>query len=156
MRKIILAALAAAALLFSSCQTSVRINYLYPSDVNMSNYRHLAVMPVVQYRGYIPSTQWIAGLDVMAGSVHVRSSYSASIASDVSSYATDQLYSTLSNTGYFSLLDPQSTAWIVNSGYRVSERLRDMGYDAVMIPRIEDMTIEERIYTRRNSERVWD
>lgn len=156
MRKIILAALAAAALLFSSCQTSVRINYLYPSDVNMSNYRHLAVMPVVQYRGYIPSTQWIAGLDVMAGSVHVRSSYSASIASDVSSYATDQLYSTLSNTGYFSLLDPQSTAWIVNSGYRVSERLRDMGYDAVMIPRIEDMTVEERIYTRRNSERVWD
>lgn len=156
MRKTVSALVILIALLLASCQTSIRIDYLYPSDVNMSQYRNLAVMPVVPYRGYIPSSSWIAGLDVMAGHVRVRSSYSSGISADVADYATDQLYSTLSDTGYFNLLDPTSTAWVVNSGYRVSERLRDMGYDAVMIARIDDMSVDERIYTRRNSERVWD
>ena len=156
MRKALLILSVVILIIFSSCQTSVRIDYLYPSDVNMAPYRNLAVMPVVPYRGYIPSSQWIAGLDVMAGYVHVRSTYSAGVASDIASYATDQLYSTLSATGYYNLLDTASTAWIVNSGYRVSERLRDMGYDAVMIPRIENMDVAENIYTRRNSDVVWD
>ncbi len=157
MKRLFLSLFAFAALLFlTACQTSVRIDYLYPSDVNMAPYRNLAVMPVVQYRGYIPTSHWIAGLDVMAGHVQVRSSYTSGISSSVAEYATDQLYSTLTNTRYFNLLDPTSTAWVVNSGYRVSERLKDMGYDAVMIPRIEDMSVEERIYTRRNSDLVWD
>ena len=156
MKKAVLFILILLVLVLSSCQTSVDIGYMYPSDVDMSHYRHLAVMNVVPYRGSVPSSYWIGGLDVMAGHLHIRSTYSSGVASDIAEYATDRLYSVLSDSGYYDLLDPGSTSWILNSGYRVSERLRDMGYDAVMIPRIEDMTVDEHIYTQRNSERVWD
>ena len=47
MRRLLLALGMAVVLLMASCQTSVSIDYLYPSEVNMSAYRNLAVIPVV-------------------------------------------------------------------------------------------------------------
>ena len=156
MRKAFLALLSAVMLL-ASCQTSVSIDYLYPSEVNMSAYRNLAVMPVVPFRGSIPGSSWIRGVDFMAGTLRIRSSYAASTLSrDVASYASDQLYATLRDTGYYNLLDMQRTAAIVDSGYNVSARLRDAGYDAVLIPRIESMDVDETVFSRRQSDLVWD
>lgn len=157
MRRLLLALGLAVAMLMASCQTSVSIDYLYPSEVNMSAYRSLAVMPVVPYRGSIPGSTWVRGVDFMAGTLRIRSSYAASALSrDVASYASDQLYATLRDTGYYNLLDMQRTASIVNSGYMVSKRLHDAGYDAVMIPRIESMDVDETVFSRRQSELVWD
>ena len=157
MRKILVLFIVIAILFLSSCQTSVTIDYMYPSDVNMSSYRSLAVMPVVPYRGSLPGRTWIRGIDVIAGMIHIRPSYSSyTLARDVADFASDELYSTLRNSGYFDLLNMDATASIVNSGYRVSERLRDAGCDAVMIPRIEMMDVDEYIFTRRHSDRVWD
>ena len=157
MRRLLLALGMAVVLLLASCQTSVSIDYLYPSEVNMSAYRNLAVMPVVPYRGSLPGPTWVRGLDFMAGTLRIRSSYAASsLSRDVASYASDQLYATLRDTGYYNLLDMQMTASIVNSGYMVSKRLNDAGYDAVMIPRIESMDVDETVFSRRQSELVWD
>lgn len=156
MKKRFLFLLACIVLVLSSCQTKVSIDYLYPSDVNMSSYRNLAVMPVVAYRDGWPNVTWMRSGDVYASRLHIRPSYSSALADNVADYATLHLYSVLSSSGYYNLLDTDTTEWIVRSGDRVSERLSDMGYTAVMIPRIEDMTVDERVHATPRSQRVWD
>ena len=96
-------------LLFAvSCSTTVSIPYIQPSVIDMG-YRNLAVASAVPYRGFVPYTGWIPGRDIYASRFHIRTGYSYSVVSGIAEYATEELYSTLLNSGFFNLLSPSRT-----------------------------------------------
>lgn len=138
-------------LLFAvSCSTTVSIPYIQPSVIDMGGYRNLAVASAVPYRGFVPYTGWIPGRDIYASRFHIRTGYSYSVVSGVAEYATEELYSTLLNSGFFNLLSPSRTDAILDRGsygYDISEEFRALGYDAVLIPRIDNMSVDEYIYS---------
>ena len=136
-------------LLFVSCSTMVSIPYIEPSVIDMGGYRNLAVASAVPYHGIIPYTSWVPWRDTFSPRFRIRSGFSPSIAASVAEYATAELYSTLSESGFFNLLSPARTDAIIERGklgYSISEELRNLGYDAVLIPRIENMNVDEYVY----------
>ncbi len=133
-------------LLLASCATTVSIPYTMPSEVNMGRYRNLAVASTVPYRGYVSSGSWIP-VDAAGFGVMIHPTWGSGTAASVASYATDQLWSTLSSSGYYNLLSPSQTDAVLYAPVNVSRELRRMGYDAVMIPRIDAMNVDESIYT---------
>lgn len=136
-------------LLFVSCSTMVSIPYIEPSVIDMGGYRNLAVASAVPYHGIIPYTSWVPWRDTFSPRFRIRSGFSPSIAASVAEYATTELYSTLSESGFFNLLSPARTDAILERGrlgYSISEELRNLGYDAVLIPRIENMNVDEYVY----------
>ena len=150
MRKVSAALLAAMLVLLSSCATSVSLRYMQPSVVDMGGYRNLAVASVVPYNGFIPSTGWVRAADIHASGLRIHSGYSYSTAASVAAYATDQLYTALSSTGFFNLLPPGETDRVIADGGLggdISSSLHSLGYDAVLIPRIRMMSVDETVYS---------
>ena len=140
----------AALVLFVSCQTTIAVSYMRPSAVDMGPYRNLAIASVVPDRSFQTPPMWVMAADGHAFGMHVRPGYTASTAENIASYATDELYSTLSSTGFFNLLPPSATDTVLRMGMYgsdISKELRARGYDAVLIPRITDMTINESVYS---------
>lgn len=134
-------------LLSASCATEIAVRYMQPSEINMGSYRNLALASVVPYKGFVTSSGWIRTIDIGSAGILIRPSYSYDITNSVASYATDRIYSTLSSSGYYNILPPSSTDRIIHTSWDESREFRDMGYDAVMIPRIDAMNVDESIYT---------
>ncbi len=136
-----------------SCSTTVGVSYLRPADVNMGQYRNIAIASTVPYRGYISYPARVRSLDPFASSIYVSSSYGSSLPSKVASYATDMVVAALSDTGFYKILSPTRTDTYLSTsyiGYSPSEQLLKAGYDAVMIPRIENMDIDEVVWSVRD------
>ena len=149
-RKTAIAAAVALVLLVTGCSTMISIPYMQPSAVDMGGYRNLAVASVVPYNGYVPSSGWVRTADPYAARYHVYGGFRSTTSSVIASYATDHLMSTLSGSGFFNILPPARTDAILDSGrygLDISSEFRALGYDAVMIPRIGVMSIDEYIYS---------
>lgn len=148
MKKHILLLLLIAILMITACSTSVSVSYMRPSNVNTGSYRNLAIASTVPFSGKLSYPQFVRYIDINSSKITISTSYSRTLPKDVSSYATKRLVSTLSNTGYFNILSPQQTDKYLNLssiGYNPSKELLSAGYDAVMIPKIEYMDIDEYI-----------
>ncbi len=136
--------------LLVSCSTTVSVPYMQPSVIDMGAYRNLAVASVVPYRGFSAPSRFVAGADIHAMGLRIYSGYSVSTASSVSEYATDYLYSLLTSTGFFNLLSPDITDAVLQRGLYgadISSEFQRLGYDAVLIPRITGMSVNETIYS---------
>ena len=137
-------------LLLFSCTTNMVIPYMQPAAVDMGGYKHLAVASVVPYNGLIAPSGYIAGADVHVAGLHIYSGYRASTSESIAAHATDELYSVLSDSGFFTLLSPERTDSIIKHGFLgsdISGEFRSLGYDAVLIPRISSMSVSETIYS---------
>ena len=143
-------------LLSASCATEIAVRYMQPSEINMGSYRNLALASVVPYKGFVTSSGWIRTIDIGSAGILIRPSYSYDITNSVASYATDRIYSTLSSSGYYNILPPSSTDRIIHTSWDESREFRDMGYDAVMIPRIDAMNVDENIYSVQRSATEYD
>lgn len=146
-------------LLFASCSTTITVPYLQPSIIDMGAHRNLAVASVVPYKGYAAPSRFVIGADVHAAGLTIYSGYSSSTSGSVAAYATDQLYSILSSSGFFNILQPDRTDMIIERGkygYDISSEFRRLGYDAVLIPRITGMSVNETIYSKPYEEWWFD
>ena len=149
MRKLI-PVLAIAVLVLASCRTIVPIGYMQPSAIDMGGYRNLAVASAVPYGGPVPGYRFVGYADVHAAGLRIYSGYASSTAQRIADYATTELYSTLSATGFYNLLPPDMTDAVLEAGRYgtdISEEFSRMGYDAVLIPRISSMSLNESIYS---------
>ena len=147
LRRRFLVLAAAVLMLFASCATEIAVRYMQPSEINMGAYRNLALASVVPYRGFVPGGGWIRTIDIGSAGIRIRPSYSYDITNSVAAYATERLYSTLSSSGYYNILPPSSTDQIIHSSWDESREFRRLGYDAVMIPRIDAMNVDEQVYS---------
>ena len=139
--------LVAILMLLASCATEIAVRYMQPSEINMGAYRNLALASVVPYKGFVSSSGWIRTIDIGSAGIRIRPSYSYDITNSIAAYATERLYSALSSSGYYNILPPSSTDQIIRSSWNESREFRDLGYDAVMIPRIDAMNVDEQVYS---------
>ena len=161
MRKLFFLLLIAIAVLFSSCQSSVGISYMVPSEIDMGSYRNIALASTVPYDAFIKPSRYIRTVDFIArqGFGYVLSSYGWDLKDDVATYATERIMSTLSDSGYFSILPPSVTDKILSAssiGISARNEFARRGIDAVIIPRIDNMSVDEYVYSRTRVEERTD
>lgn len=147
-------------LVLTSCSTTIKLSYMKPSEVNMGKYRNVAIASTVPYEGKISLPMMIRALDETASSVKMFSTYNSNIPENIAAYATKQIVSNMSATGFFnSILSPTDTDTVLamrNLGYDPSSEFVKHGYDAVMIPKIENMAYDEYIWTAVKEKKVYD
>ncbi len=159
-KKLLFAVLICFIAVITGCSTIVDIDYMKSSNVNMGQYRNIAVASAIPYRGgYMNSAPYMRYYDFDSSLYPVYSSYSKSLPSDVASYATDAVVSSLSQNGFFKIMYPAETdAMITLSriGVNSSEKFVEAGIDAVIIPTIEEMNVDEysRVYVDSYKEKV--
>ena len=150
MRKLLIIVAAITFMALVSCSTTITVPYMQPSIIDMGGHRNLAVASVIPYKGYSAPSRYVIGADIHTMGFHVYSGYTVSTADSVADYASRTLYSELSATGFFNLLPPESTDMVLERGRfgaDISREFRRLGYDAVLIPRITGMSVNETIYS---------
>lgn len=140
-------------LVLVSCGTAVGVRQLVPSEINMSNYRNLAIAPTQEFSfgfwDHPASTVRVLGDNPM--NLRLNSGFTSWLERDLAGYTTDLLVDTLRRTSYFTITDPSSTQWLIGSGGLNStslRRLADYGVDAVMTSSISYIGCDETIYSK--------
>lgn len=139
-------------LLLCSCASTVDVEYLSPSEIDMGHHRNIAIASTVPFAGFGSPSYYIRVTDDMSYRNHayITSSYNSKLASYVASYATDKLIETLSSSGYFNITPPALTDKILDMsyiGYSSIDEFRKRGIDAVIIPKIVSMSFDEYVYS---------
>lgn len=150
MRKWLLILIPIFLLVLIGCSSTVGVSYMNPSNVDMGKYRNIAIASTVEYKGRISYPMRIRATGPYTSRIDISPSYTRAIVGDVADYATNSIVSILANTGYYSILSPEKTDKYMDLssiGYSTSEELLKSGYDAVMIPRIEEMDIDEYVWS---------
>ncbi len=158
MRKHILITLllTAAVLLLASCQTVLSIPYTQPSNIDMSQYRNIAVASASKYEGtqslpfYVRYDNYIYAPGIIYPEYFTSYSYS-----DVNSTAAKELTKMVSkvfnSSSYYSALSTEKTDTYI-SLYRIgkdpSALLKNDGIDALIIPKITSLRTDEYIDVR--------
>lgn len=142
-----------ALLLLSSCATSVSIVYNQPSEINMGSYRNIAVSSTVPFKGMANPPFFVRAIDSDAfWDTYITSSYDTSISEKSAKYATNKLVSTLEKSGFFNVTPPEKTDVILNSsvvGVSTVDALKNNNIDAVIIPKITSLSINEFIQSKK-------
>lgn len=151
-QKIILAVFSAvlAVLMLTSCATTVAFDVLKPAEVNMAEYKRLAVYDFEPYDldDEYYTTKFI--IEYLLGAKQISTTgYRIYLDDEVAEYMTDQTIQTLEGTNYFDLV----TSNLLQDYGRntvVSNRVlsETLGVDAVLIGSIQDMDYDERIEER--------
>lgn len=149
-----------AAIVLTGCTTSVRLTYMKPAEVNMGKYKNIAIASTVPFKGYLSYPMMIRTTDSLSASIKIFSSYSRNLPQNIADYATSKLVNTLSSTGFFTtVMPPKQTDVILGMdslGYDPSKEFQKQGIDAVMIPRVENMGIDEYIWAEEKVTKVYD
>ena len=151
MKRMVLGLVIAGMLLFSSCTTTVQVRHLVPSEVDLSNYRTIAVASTDAYRFPFgrPVSPWIRGLNETSFSL--TSGYANDLSKQVANLSSLYLTQTLMDTGYFTILGPElSDAYLTISagGDDALSLLKAKGVQAILRSSITYMGCDESIYGR--------
>ena len=155
MRKHILltALLVLALVLLSSCQTVLSIPYTQPSNIDMSQYRNVAVASASRYDGYQSLPSYVRydsySLDPRIIYYNYMTSYNYdSINQTTATELTKMVGKVFSSSSYYSTLSTDKTDTYL-SLYRIgkdpSALLKADGIDALIIPKITSLKTDEYI-----------
>ena len=153
-KHVLLSILIVLVLLLASCQTSLSISYLQPSNINMASYRNVAVASAQRYEGKQSIPLLIRYMNPFDSSTYFYPFYSSYTFDSVNNTAADSLTRAVSKvfgeSSYYSTLSPEKTDAYV-SLYKVgrdpSAMLREDGVDALIIPKITSLKTDEYIDT---------
>ena len=146
-------------LLFSSCRTSISVDYSVPSEIDMGQHRSIAVASCLPVRGLKNPRGYIRALDIESElNTAVRSQYSAArFAQESAEYLTEEIERSLSKTGFFSVIGHEIADVIVEKariGEDIAPLLKEHGIDALLLPKMTSASIDEAIgsdiYTRKD------
>ncbi len=145
-------------LTFTSCATTVGFDVLKPAEVNMSDYRTLAVF---DYDPYEISDEVFAGkliVDLLFGDGIQATGYRLGLDDDIADYMTERTIRTLNNTNYFTVVSQEQFAPYRHSSAAaiVSNRVMydSLGIEAAIMGTIEDMDYSERVEAQEVS--IWN
>lgn len=143
-------------LLAVSCASGISIYYNVPAEINMGPYRNIAVSSTVPFKGMANPPFFVRAIDLDAlWDTLITSSYDVSINNKVANYATTKLVNTLEKSGFYNVTGPEKTDVILNAsvlGVSSTEALAKNNIDAVIIPKITSLTINEFIQSRKITE----
>ncbi|MCR5732434.1 MAG: hypothetical protein K6G51_05805 [Sphaerochaetaceae bacterium] len=141
-----------------SCTTGVKIDYLAPSEVDMSSFGTVGIascVPVSDMKSLTPFVRSTDGFhDFEVGCV---SSFNKKYFIDATAdYVTKAFEDTLSGTKYFNIIDHNITDAIIaasKNGLDISWMLDKYNVDAIIIPKIVSSHVDEAVevdeYIRR-------
>jgi hypothetical protein len=135
----------------TSCATSVTVRHLVPGEVDLSNFRSVAVASTSPYTfaSSRPLSPWISGLQET--DFTLSSGYELNLGDQIADLATDMLVRSVGDTGYFSVLPPAITDAYSSLG-SVGEDMRGMllakGVQALLVSDITYVDMEENIVGR--------
>lgn len=143
----------------TGCSTTVAFDVLKPAEVNMADYRTIAVF---DYDPYDLSDEVFAGkliLSLLFGEKEIKTSgYRLNLDDQIADYMTERTIRTLGNTNYFTVAAPEqirpyqhSTATMIVSNRLLYENL---GIEAAIVGSIEDMDFDERV--EEKEKQVWN
>lgn len=140
-----------AALVLTSCATSIQVRHLVPSEVDVSQHRTIAIGSTSMYTFPRGSTlpPWIKGSSDT--SFTLSSGFNQSVNAKVADASTAFLADAMVNTEYFTVLPPETTdAYLIlaKSGEDSYAMLRKKGVDALLQSSITYMNCEEQIIGR--------
>ncbi len=156
MRKhILLILLIALVLTLSSCQTSLSIPYVQPSNINMADYRNVAIASAKEYEGsqslpfYIRYDDYFFDPSVIV--YNYMTSYNFDSLKKSSAKEVTRVVTRLfNNSSYYSVLSTDKTDTYI-SLYKIgkdpSEMLRSEGIDALIVPKVTNLRTDEYIDT---------
>ena len=151
-RSLKLGALLLSTILLFSCATSVGIGYTSPSEIDMGHYRNIGVASTVPFEGFLRPGSYIATMDDASTLKFgfVFSNYNYFLKDQVADYATQRLVGTLENTGYFNVTRPKKVDAILGvSRYQdVRDSFKKNNIDAVIIPKVDSMAVNEYIHSK--------
>lgn len=140
-----------AALMLMGCATAVSVRYMVPAEIDMSNFKSLAVLSVEPFRfGAFSSPPSI--INDMSGTspYRISSGFQPNMEREVAKFLTTELSSNLSRADYFTLLLPPSS----DAGGTNLSRFKEMGYDALLLTRVTAMDVQEYIYAKEETVKV--
>lgn len=152
-------------LLFTGCATRVSYSRMKPSEIDMSDARHIAIFHMDEQTGG-PSVKVMSLWELLV----VMSGYESYDLEDqlnkrVANYATQKLTESLASTEYFEMIDPQTVNQLINgrnlSNQSESEMGAMLGVDAVVVGSISTLYWKDtpysdlkRIYNQDGTEQV--
>jgi hypothetical protein len=135
--------------LLSSCVTTLSVRHLIPGEVDLSNYRTIAVASTDGF-GFpygSPSTSWVRG--GFENQYSLTTGYQGALSDQVADLATSLLTGTLDKTRYFTILNPKTTDAYIAIGLGGDDAislLKAKGVTAILTSAISYMDCEENIY----------
>lgn len=145
--------LTALLVVLSSCQTSLSIPYIEPSNINMADYRNVAICSATEYEGSQSLPFYIRYDDYFFDPTFVLYNFSTSYSFDSLKRAsakdvTNVVTRLFNNSSYYSVLSTDKTDTYI-SLYKIgrdpSEMLRSDGIDALIVPKVTDLRTDEYI-----------
>lgn len=149
-KHILILLLSALLMLCVSCETILGIEYLQPSNINMAQYRSVAIASAQAYEGRQNIPFYIRYLDAYDTSLpYFDSTYSYdSINRTAAGELTKMVTKVFGDSSYYSVLSPERTDTYI-SLYRVgrdpSAMLKEDGIDALIVPKITSLKTDEYI-----------
>ena len=126
-----------ALMLFSSCTSTVALNYKIPAKIDMSEFDTIAVTPTVSYPYGNNFSQVVTSKD---GKVEIESTNVNSMQRNIASSASRDLYNKLSSSSFYKVVYTESNQFM---GSLVNSPIK--GIDAVITPEITSIQVNERI-----------
>ena len=135
--------------LFVSCRTTLSVRHLVPGEVDLSNYRTIAVASTDGFRFPYgsPLSSWVRGGSESQYSL--TTGYRGGLSDQVADLATTYLTETLDKTRYFTILNPKTTDAYIAIGLGGEDAislLKAKGVQAILTSAISYMDCEENIY----------
>ena len=142
--------IAAIAVILTSCTSTVTVSYMKPGRVNMGPYRNLAVASTVDASSLGNPPFFIRTRDEVSYKEYgdAFSTWSSLLSSSAADYSTNMLEQKLRESGFFTVTGHKVTDSILAREVRGSSRkemFSKAGIDAVIIPRIDSMNVNEWI-----------
>ena len=150
--------LVAAALVFTSCTSTIGISRLVPAKVDVSGYKTIAVRSTIDETHWKQPSFWnsyvpMQSIDQVYWQYMTMRSYLDFDASSVITNAASDMICKAINTGFFTIMDPKLTDSIVNVGQyngNLRQTLLDNNIDAVLTTKITSMNYDEYITAERD------
>lgn len=148
------------ALLLMGCETSVKIKYTNPSEIDMGRARNIAIAPAVPFSGITGGSPYVRFSNFDDVTWYSRSSFSDFfLKQNVANHTTDFFYRTLGDSDYFNILPFEKTVSILNSSNRekdINSAFNADGVDVVLVPNITYMRVDEYIYRKEVDKKFKD
>lgn len=140
------------ALFTTGCATTVTVNHLIPAEINMGDYRNLAVSSTKGFSfGFFNRPASIVSDLSGTSGYRVYSGLSPYAEVELAQYATRRLSANLDSADYFTLMSPALTDTIVGRGGNdatMYDQLMRAGARALLTSEISYMDVDEYIFAK--------
>jgi hypothetical protein len=144
-RKTVLLVCLIALIVLTGCQSTVTVKHLHPAEVNLGNYRTLAIASTGV--GTMGRAYGFSNVRFDDFGLWLSSGYQSGTASSAAQYASSMLTGALQASDFFTVYPPENTDNYLGLGMDGYKMLQNKGVTAVVTSSISYFDLDENTYT---------